>query len=278
MQFREMSPSDFAFALRVTEHEGWGVTEKDLQRMLTLEPHGTLIATEHETALGLASGFTFGELGWIGNVIVANRRRGLGVGKALVNEVISYLRAKGAAHIALYTYEENMRFYERLGFEKVAEFRRYYGLTTPTMSQTRSRILEKKDLKPIAALDREAFGGDRMRLLELVHNDNPTMCFLNEAADSIDGFVIAKDYSTSVEIGPLVSRGSNVAEDLLNSVLKGSGGRPVELGIFVMNGSSVRMIEATGLSVQRRGAMMTLGESWRPNLDLVFAFGFLDKG
>jgi len=273
-----MSPADFAFALRITEHEGWGVTEKDLQRILSIEPHGTLIAVEHETPLGLASGFTFGQLGWIGNVIVANRRRGLGVGKALVNQVISYLRARGATHVALYTYEENIAFYERLGFEKVAEFRRYYGFTRPTMGQNRSRVLKETDLKRLAALDREAFGGDRMRLLELVYGDNPTMCFLNESGDDVSGFVIAKDYSTSVEIGPLVSSGSAAAEDLLNSVLKGSGGRPVELGIFMMNEPSVRMTEAAGLSVQRRGAMMTLGESWRPNLDLVFALGFLDKG
>lgn len=278
MRFRELEPADFEFALQVTGKEGWGVTKRDLERILTIEPHGTFIALEGETPLGMASGFSFGELGWIGNVIVGNKRRGLGVGKSLVQQVIRYLRDKDIKHIGLYTYEENIPFYEKLRFRKVAQFARFYGNPALQGFDIKTRIMKETDLPKVAKSDRQSFGGDRKRLLNIILRENPNLCFVpeNEAAD---GFVFAKDYGTSLEVGPMVSASEGVTAELFNSVLKYSGGRAIELGAFKDNTAAISMFEKSGLSVQREGAMMLLDERWEPeNRNRVFAFGFLDKG
>jgi GNAT superfamily N-acetyltransferase len=57
-------------------------------------------------------------VGWIGNVILNEDKRGRGGGSYLVKHLITFLTEKGVKTIGLYAYSERLRFYERLGFKE----------------------------------------------------------------------------------------------------------------------------------------------------------------
>jgi ribosomal protein S18 acetylase RimI-like enzyme len=276
-----LTPADFPFALDITNKENWGVTERDLKRILELDPHGTFIALDDGARVGMASGFAFGALGWIGNVIVVEeRRRRSGIGKALVSHGIEYLRKRNAKHIGLYTYEENIRFYENLGFRRVDEFIRFNGTAHADTTPLNIRRMTTGDIAAVAELDQLGFGGYRQQLLRFTLSENPSTCFVLEGEKGLEGFVFAKDYVETLEIGPLVSVGNRTtAKALFDAVLGHAKARPVEFGCYLSNTAAIRVFDDYKLPRVRRGGVMMLNEKWRPErTEVMFAFGFLDKG
>ena len=74
------------------------------------------VAEDHGALVGTASVASFGSTGWIGALGVepASRRRGLG--RALTEASVDWLRERGARTVLLYATEQGRPVYERLGF------------------------------------------------------------------------------------------------------------------------------------------------------------------
>jgi len=91
-----------------------------LKMYLDRSGEGALVAYDHGQVVGFNFNHLFGCTGWMGPLAVMPKYQGAGVGKAVVNAGIDYLRTRGATVIGLETMPRNFRnlgFYSRLGFD-----------------------------------------------------------------------------------------------------------------------------------------------------------------
>ncbi len=96
------------------------------------DPEGIFVAKVE----GKKVGFVAGDANWfskrakekvgaVHEIVVLPEFRGMGIGKALMERVISYFREKGLGTVELWVGDENFRaieFYKKLGFEEAGRY------------------------------------------------------------------------------------------------------------------------------------------------------------
>ena len=198
-----MEERDAPQSVALTNLMNWGFEEEDFSFMMKLEPKGCFVATKGNDIIGVVTSISFGQIGWVGNVIVAPDERGRGVGATLVSEALNHLKAKGVTTIGLYAYRNVVSFYERLGFKANRDFSwlmcRNVSWTGETMP-----ALDSLDLKAILEFDERCFGASRKRLLKAIYDSPLGICgAILEDGKQIT-YLMAVRSSTSAEIGPWI--------------------------------------------------------------------------
>lgn len=134
-------------------------------------PSGTvLVAVQDGAVLGAACCASFGASGWIGALGVSQGRRRAGLGTALTDAAIAWLRDRGAATILLYATPMGRPVYERLGFDHDGVATAWRG----TAGVVRGgdglvlRALSETDRPACVQLDRATTGEDRRPVLDEV--------------------------------------------------------------------------------------------------------------
>ena len=117
-----MTREDYRFAVELTDSMNWNMVESDFEFMMELEKDGCFVAYDDSDRVGISTTITYGKIGWIGNVIVSEKRRKKGFGSLLVEHCLQYLMNQGAESIGLYAYTNRIRFYEKLGFKRNLDF------------------------------------------------------------------------------------------------------------------------------------------------------------
>ena len=119
IKIRPMARSDLAFADSLRALVGWNQTLNDWKRFLDLSPQGCFIAEWNGTCAGTATTLCYGgDLAWIGMVLVHPDFRGRGIGRALLNHCVAYLRGRGIRCIKLDATPQGKLLYDRLGFQE----------------------------------------------------------------------------------------------------------------------------------------------------------------
>jgi len=232
ISFRRMRSNDFAFAIRLTDTMHWDLTEKDFRFMMALEPEGSFVASDGRARIGVITTVSFGEIGWIGNVMVKPSHRSKGVGAELVKHAMRYLAEKGVAAIGLYSYENTVQFYEKLGFISDLAFVRLVGHGSTAHSNARLvKNMTKRDLQAAVDLDNSCLGWSRERLLKHIFRASKDLCCVAREGYSVVGFVMADWYRQ--EIGPLVCQPNRDDEalHLINAELSKLAGTEVRIGV-----------------------------------------------
>ena len=106
-----------------------GADEAMLERFLSDGRHRLLLAEEDGTLLGYAWYESVLDEGYVGNVAVAAEHRRRGVGRLLVEDMLSDARAKRLAFLTLEVRESNTparRLYEKTGFRVAGRRKNYY--------------------------------------------------------------------------------------------------------------------------------------------------------
>src|SRR5437868_12008562 len=117
VSIRVLSPEDIPFADSVRALAGWNQTLGDWQRFMNTEPEGCFVAEWRGTPAGTATTVCYGsELGWIGMLLVHPDHRRHGVGSALLQHCLEYLRGRGVQCIKLDATPLGKALYERFGF------------------------------------------------------------------------------------------------------------------------------------------------------------------
>jgi len=282
LRIRKMGRGDISFAVQLSDQEDWGIPAQDFVRILRLDPRGSFIAMEDATRVGLATTTSYGnQIAWIGNVVVEKLRRGKHIGQALVKHAIDYLEKTGVKRIVLYSFDENIEYYRKLGFiqgPRFARFRRKRQPLRDVVSESRDR--KTMTVRALLATDRKAFGADRARLLLDMFNSG-TAWYLGYSARSKCSYLLAKDYEDMSELGPWISfglRGTEL-ESMLRLVLNKTEGKPVEITCPLMNRKILPILSKSHFQTIKKGHMMCyrrLSKIGQPNA--IVAFGFLDKG
>ena len=166
IDIRRMQPDEADLAASFTQDEGWTTeTRAEFDGFLSHSPQGCLIAQIETQPVGICVATPYGEVGFVGELIVAEPYRGRGIGGRLLETAIHYLKQTGAHSIFLDGVQRAVPLYERMGFRKICPSRRFHGVV-PGRRHDSVRPMTARDLAEVLALDREAFGADRSFFLQ----------------------------------------------------------------------------------------------------------------
>jgi GNAT superfamily N-acetyltransferase len=228
MQIRLLFETDIPSAMRLKEAAGWNQTEADWRRLLRLEPNGCFGAIKDGRLVGTTTTTIYGELAWIGMVLVQPAERGQGIAAELMKVALHYLNGK-VDTIKLDATSLGQPVYEKFGFQVESAVERWVGHSTGRKAQ---EVMDHGAVRDVLNLDRIAFNADRSKLLESLIDDACVPPVLVRAVDgALSGYALARTGSKKTYIGPVVAKDSQVIERLLDQMLSQLPGHDVYIDI-----------------------------------------------
>lgn len=213
-------------------------------------PGGRLVvACRHDRVTGVSYAVSFGPTGWIGNVAVDPDVRGQGVGTAVSQAAMDWLRRAGVTTMLLTATEMGRPIYERLGF---ADDGVSYGIWT-------------RGQQPLPGADGEARVGPG-RIADALRQDAAATgedrgSFLGTFAARVRtpadpagaGYRIALPWGR----GPVIASGPDAARALVTDMLR--AGPDQSLSFPESNTAATALAAALGFRPTRRCTRMRLG-------------------
>ncbi len=285
LMIRTWKQADLAYVAESIQREGWGHTPLDVERCWNLEPNGCFIAESDGKRVGHVFSVFFGEIGWIGLLIVNPEERGVGVGKALMEAAIIYLEDNGAKTIKLEAVERAVPLYRRLGFVDAFDSFRFRGTPQrngkePRRNETVS-VMNEGNIDEIAQFDAQYFGSNRLSILKSLHSDFPQYCFYAKENQLIKGYIMARKTLNGLWLGPWVSTDSQVAELLFSKLLEATKkeAKDLALGFPAANTTATKLVEKYGLHLVGKSIHMIRGDTTNQgNVACIYGIGGPEKG
>lgn len=248
------------FALSQAAH--WNQNEADWRLMLDIG-RGWGLSLADGMLIATTLVLPYGGFAWISMVLVHPAHRRQGHASRLLRLAIADLLARNLTPVLDAT-PAGRAVYGQEGFRDTWTFKRYQKSASEPVF--RSPLLRgKTGSHPDFALDREAFGADRTRLLRALGQRLP------QAALSLpNGFVLGRDGREARQIGPLVARDEETAMALLESALAAV---PAPLYVDVADHAPKlqQWLQANGFAFQRPFTRMIHGDARPPgNEGLVY--------
>ena len=279
-EIRLMTHRDIDFVMLLQGTVGWGNTRADAERSLYYEPDGCFVASVNDVDVGIVNSFLYGNVGFIGNLIVLPETRGMGVGAALMSKAIERLTSNGAETIRLDSVQKAISLYERLGFKREYWSLRYNGIATKAAHKGVLPMV-KEDLDQVTKLDRRYFGFDRTQKLKRILHDFPELCFSASKGGDIRGYIMAKPGASNLRIGPWIcdSKYIELAEPLFNALTSKAEGSKIWIGLPEFNKKSIKIVEGKGFTQMPASLRMCLGVCKKvEDVSGIFGVGAPDKG
>jgi ribosomal protein S18 acetylase RimI-like enzyme len=224
------------------------------------------VATAGDELAGAGSCLPFGETGWLGGVAVHPDHRGHGLGSELTETAMRALEERGVRTMLLHATPVAKALYERLGFVAEMEFHELRGggaLEAPE-DCPRVRPGTPGDLDAILALDREATGEDRGRLLERLW---PREALVAEDGSGVAGFALPHRRSSA---GAVVASRPEAGQALLAAAVAARG-EPVRAGVPAGHTRALALLEGAGYRESARTTRMHRGPAPRWSPERIFA-------
>jgi GNAT superfamily N-acetyltransferase len=158
------------------------------------------------------------QFAWVSMVLVLPEHRRKGYATQLLERALADLGKAGRTAVLDAT-PVGHDVYAAEGFRDTWGFKRFV-LKDPSdfrFDAARVRALQSADWAQVAALDRDAFGADRLRLLQALAGRLPQAALVCGSAKALAGFVFGRDGREANQIGPLVARDAETARALLAS-------------------------------------------------------------
>jgi GNAT superfamily N-acetyltransferase len=206
----DLEPADALLSAAYGRADPWG---SELARCLDLEPAGWFAAAVGGELAGTGGAVNYGPFAWIGLMGVHPSRQRHGIGKTILNTILSWLEMVECPIAVLDASAAGAPLYSGSGFIDDGTTSLFQRHAEPTRSQhdgvTRVR---KGDLDELSAFDSPYFGADRRRVLARFFADDPERALLVRDEDGrIRGYLFAQRQ----RLGPWVASTTDVAEALL---------------------------------------------------------------
>jgi hypothetical protein len=191
---------------------------------------------------------------------------------------VDYLSGLGVSTIKLDATPSGRPLYERLGFKEESLVERWEGIAS--RSGVTCSTLESEARNQALVIDRDAFGADRSKLIELLIEDSCLPPLKVTVADGLlSGFALARQGSNAVYLGPLVANGADAATRLLDGLLSFLAGQRVYIDLNTNFVESRKILSERGLVKQRDLVRMSYGKERRAGSSpLVFAIAGPETG
>jgi predicted N-acetyltransferase YhbS len=241
---REMTRDDINAAIELSREQAWPYRPEDWE--LFLEMGEGLVATLDDRVVGTILAWRFGKnYATIGAVIVTNRIQRLGIGRQLMQAMLSRLEGY---NVVLNATAEGLPLYEKLGFVAYGEVRQHQG-PAPIMPLAalipgeRVRPLGGSDLE-ITALWSKASGMDRTAMFKPLSKGNK--CVVLTRDHEPVGFALLRRFGRGSAIAPIVAPDLTGAKALITHWLSTRAGKFCRIDVVEGLGLS-KWLEAEGL-------------------------------
>lgn len=249
-----MEPGDLAFAAGCTAAEGWiSETYAQFEGLYAHDPQGCFIARLEGQPVGICIATPYTHSGFIGELIVRPEVRQRGIGAALLNRAVSYLRGHDLSTVYLDGVAAAVPLYERNGFRKICRSLRLYGRIPRRMHPQRVhpqvRPVRASDLPDICGLDWQAFGDDRSFFLERRWQLFPDLFKVLVVDGDLRGYITGRRVEEFIFAGPwLVAPEVNDPLLLLEGLACEVGEAFIAMGILESNSQAVELARSLGMA------------------------------
>lgn len=264
VKIRSMEKSDVPEAFALAHSEGWNQTESDWLFMLNNPENKCLVAEADNKVAGTAIATVYSDnLAWIGMVLVNKDYRSMGIGRKLMNEIISRLRKVKC--IKLDATPAGKPLYESLGFIDEYILIRMIAdpakrLKTPVTFPDISEITAES-LQNIINADFEIFGALRPGLISYLYNNVPERSFLLSDKKSLHGYFLGRQGTRFNYLGPLCAENSEYAEALLSHALSKLEGSTTVADVHADKAAFISSLDKAGFVKQRELTRMYLNHN-----------------
>lgn len=239
MDIGELGLTDVDAALRLSRQAGWGMRRDDWELMLSADAI-VAVGGRHESDLvATATVAQYGDLGWIGCVLVdvAYRRQGWGT------EI--FTAACKTADVPVLGLDANpagKSIYKERGFSELLSVRQYKGAPDPACSPHIYGI-EPSELGDLIQFDRARTGVDRGWLLRAVIADSATHAFIHRNGD-LDGYALLHPDRHGWNLDPIVADTTETTNAL---VRRAAAEATDEVTVRVSDASTIGDVDWDGL-------------------------------
>jgi len=244
-------------AAALTREAGWNETVDDWRMMLS---QGTGIGFTNPDDSLVASAICLpydSPFGWISMVLVTRKWRKKGLATNLLQRCIEILEDTGRTPVLDAT-PDGVPVYTPLGFLPQFGLTRWQaGDREKRNAEHGSRPISPAELPSVLEIDAAVFGGGRARIIKALSSRAPAGC--RYMADG-SGFVLARDGTNAMQIGPLAADTDAAAVALLADAVDAVGG-PVFIDVADDKTVIVDWLQANGFTGQRPFTRMAKGRA-----------------
>lgn len=200
-------------ALALSEAAGWPHGRRDWEMLLPMsEGH---VAIDGDRVIGTALRSNFGTcLSTLNMVLVAEDRRQRGIGRALVEAVMTGARTRSWRLIAT---PAGRPLYERLGFVTIGEIKQFQGVVQAPPPAAPLTAARREDLDALRDLEAHSFGAERARLTDWLMA-NATLAVLRGRDGAPTGYAARRPFGRGQLIGPVVAANPEDAGALISQL------------------------------------------------------------
>jgi predicted N-acetyltransferase YhbS len=245
-----LGPGHLQGCLALSKSANWNQNEADWRLMLEIG-HGWGITLADGTLAASTVVLPYGSFAWVSMVLVLPEQRRQGYATQLLRTALADLKAKGLTPILDAT-PAGREVYVQEGFRDTWGFRRFQlnETTTALERSTQVHVLRDADWPALLALDAQAFGASRERLLRSLAARLPQAALVAEQDGALAGFLLGREGREARQLGPLVARSSAAARALLAEGLARVP-PPVYLDLVDREPGIAAWLESLGFKFQR---------------------------
>jgi GNAT superfamily N-acetyltransferase len=231
LRIRLFTAHDLAFADSLRALAGWNQTPDDWLRFLNHQPDGCFIAEWDGQPVGTATTTIYEDkVAWIGMVLVHPDARRRGIGRALLEHCIAFLKPRVAC-IKLDATPLGKTLYDTLGFKDEWTLRRWetshVELPANPMKYHVCHWGDADDTTSMEALDREAFGVNRWQMVLRTKYQSARFLVHLTPKERVNAFGTFRLGSRACYLGPVVGESIAAAGPLIKSFLTDLVNQPV---------------------------------------------------
>jgi GNAT superfamily N-acetyltransferase len=230
----------------------------ELSRYLEFQPDGWFMALFADQPVGMVGAVDYGAFAYIGLMAVLPEARSQGVGRALMQQVLGWLRQRGVTSVLLDATEYGYPLYRSLGFAEIDQalvFSRVND-SLPTNGLAGGELLPASSLVEVSSIDARIFGANREPVLRVYQRDFPGRCLISRREDgSVSGFLVAQGR----RIGPWVADSPEESERLLRSALMLEYENTPLVIAPAANRAAQEILDRFGFECLRQARHMSLG-------------------
>lgn len=241
-----------AAATRLSAQAGWNQTPDDWRRLARLAPDRVRVLVEGEDVVASWSVVGFGDVAWIGMILVEQAHRGRGLGTAAFDQALAAARAAGHRVVGLDATHLGEPLYRRQGFETIAPIVRWQGTVVPVDGAAGT---PRPGLTPgVLALDARHAAANRAALLQDLAA-TATLVSL-ERGGMTTAYAAIRPGRVADFLGPVVADDADGFAAIVAAATRPLAGRPLICDLLDPRGE--RVLAGLGLAPSRRLARMTL--------------------
>jgi ribosomal protein S18 acetylase RimI-like enzyme len=258
-----LGPAHVAGCLALSRAANWNQNEADWRLMLEVG-RGWGISLAGGTLAASTIVLPYGRFAWVSMVLVLPECRRRGYATQLLRTALASLAREGRTPILDAT-PAGREVYVQEGFRDTWGFRRFQ-LDAPIAAPERAmrvRPLREADWPALLALDAQAFGASRERVLRALAARQPHAALVAEEGGALAGFLLGREGREARQIGPLVARSSSAARALLAEALARVP-PPLYLDLVEREPGIAAWLESLGFRFQRPFTRMVHGAGGAP--------------